>query len=281
MRNHLVQMSGKSALIIAITMLAACTTTDYDFSDLKSSNNTITPITAPLGNVNAPRFGDRKPHEWAKKTPWHYPIHGTDVSKYQTSVDWEQVRDSGISFAFIKATEGGDMFDPKFTDHWGASHEAGIKRGAYHFYYFCRPAIEQARWFIKNVPVDPSAMPPVLDMEWNPLSPTCKLRPDPAVVRKEMLTYLQAVEKHYGKKPIIYTTVDFFDDNDLGRIKGYPFWLRSVAGHPDEKYGPHPWTFWQYTGTGIIPGIPGDADINVFAGDKNAWQKWLQANKVR
>lgn len=281
MRNHLVQMSSKSALIIAITMLAACTTTDYDFSDLKSSNNTIAPISAPSGNVSAPRFGDRKPHEWAKKTPWHYPIHGTDVSKYQTSVDWEQVRDSGISFAFIKATEGGDMFDPKFTDHWGASHEAGVKRGAYHFYYFCRPAIEQARWFIKNVPVDPSALPPVLDMEWNPLSPTCKLRPDPAVVRKEMLTYLQAVEKHYGKKPIIYTTVDFFDDNDLGRIKGYPFWLRSVAGHPDEKYGPHPWTFWQYTGTGIIPGISGDADINVFAGDKNAWQRWLQANKVR
>lgn len=281
MKNLLVRYVGKLALLLATSMLAACTTVSYDFSDVKASKNSVAPIASPSGNVTAPRFDDRKPHEWAGKTPWHYPIHGTDVSKYQTTIDWVKARDSGISFAFIKATEGGDMLDNKFAEHWGASHQAHVKRSAYHFYYFCRPAIEQARWYIKNVPVDPAALPPVLDMEWNPLSPTCKLRPDPAVVRKEMLIYLKAVEKHYGKKPIIYTTVDFFDDNNLSLIKGYPFWLRSVAGHPDEKYGPHPWTFWQYTGTGIIPGIAGDADINVFAGDRNSWKKWLQANNVR
>lgn len=281
MKNQLVQNSSKLALIFAAGMLTACTTVNYDFSDVKSSKDLIAPIASPSGNDAAPRFGDRKPHEWAGKTPWHYPVHGTDVSKYQTTIDWVKARDSGISFAFIKATEGGDMFDDKFTEHWGASHKARVKRSAYHFYYFCRPAIEQARWYIKNVPADPSALPPVLDMEWNPLSPTCKLRPDPEVVRKEMLIYLRTVEKHYGKKPIIYTTVDFFDDNNLSLIKGYPFWLRSVAGHPDEKYGPHPWTFWQYTGTGNVPGITGDADINVFAGDKNAWQKWLKSNNVR
>lgn len=96
-----------------------------------------------------------------------------------------------------------------------------------------------------------------------------------------MRTFLQAVEKHYGKRPVIYTTVDFFDDNDLRQLSEYPFWLRSVAGHPDEKYGPHPWTFWQYTGTGSILGIRGDADINTFAGDSASWKKWLESNKVR
>ncbi len=94
-------------------------------------------------------------------------------------------------------------------------------------------------------------MPPVLDMEWNPQSPTCKMRPDPATVRSEMKTFLSMVEKHYGKRPIIYTSVDFFDDNDLSSFRGYPYWLRSVAGHPTEKYAAHPFTFWQYTGTGV------------------------------
>ena len=61
-------------------------------------------------------------------------------------------------------------------------------------------------------------------------------------------------------------------------FKGYPYWLRSVAGHPDDKYSGHPFTFWQYTGTGVIPGIRGDADINVFNGDMRAWKKWLKAN---
>lgn len=267
--------------LASAALISGCTTVDYDFSDVRKPAAQNSQITPPSGKVNAPRFGDRKPHEWTGKTPWHYPIHGTDVSKYQTTVDWNAARKSGISFAFIKATEGGDRFDERFSEHWGASRAAHVKRGAYHFYYFCRTAADQARWFIKNVPNDPSALPPVLDMEWNASSPTCKLRPNAAIVRKEMLTFLNMVEKHYGKRPIIYTTVDFFDDNDLRQLSHYPFWLRSTAGHPDEKYGPHPWTFWQYTGTGSIPGISGDADINVFAGDANAWKKWLESNNVR
>ncbi len=40
-----------------------------------------------------------------------------------------------------------------------------------------------------------------------------------------------------------------------------------MAGHPTERYGSHPFTFWQYTGTGVIPGVTGDADINVFNGN--------------
>ena len=45
---------------------------------------------------------------------------------------------SGVSFAFIKATEGGDRVDDKFAEHWRGTRAAGIPRAAYHFYYFCR-----------------------------------------------------------------------------------------------------------------------------------------------
>ena len=55
-----------------------------------------------------------------------------------------------------------------------------------------------------------------------------------------MRIFLSIVEKHYGKKPIIYTSVDFFDDNDLSGFRGYPYWLRSVAGHPSDKYARPP-----------------------------------------
>lgn len=274
-------LANRMLTALGILLISGCTTVEYDFSDVKKSSNAVQQIPRPSGPVNAPRFGDRKPYEWTGRTPWHYPIHGTDVSKYQTKVDWNAVRKSGISFAFIKATEGGDRFDERFNEHWNGAKAAGIPRSAYHFYYFCRPAIEQARWYIQHVPRDPHALPPVLDMEWNAHSPSCKLRPDPAVVRKEMRVFIQTIEKHYGKRPVIYTTVDFFDENDLRQFSNYPFWLRSTAGHPVEKYGPHPWTFWQYTGTGIIPGIKGDADINVFAGDTKSWKKWLQKNNVR
>ena len=65
-------------------------------------------------------------------------MHGTDVSKYQTSVAWRDAKASGISFAFIKATEGGDRVDDNFAEHWRSAKAAGVPRGAYHFYYFCR-----------------------------------------------------------------------------------------------------------------------------------------------
>jgi lysozyme len=256
-------------------VLSACSTVDYDFGDVAPSASA--PATTAVATRH-PRFGDRDPHEWGRRAPWTYAVHGTDVSKYQKSVDWHAAKASGISFAFIKATEGGDRVDERFLQHWHGARAAGVPRSAYHFYYFCRPAAEQAAWFIRNVPRDASALPHVLDMEWNHMSPTCKLRPEPSVVRSEMRIFLEALTRHYGKKPIIYTSIDFFDDNGLRGFTGYDWWLRSVSAHPDERYGSHPFRFWQYTGTGEVPGIAGDADINVFNGSEAEWRAWLKAH---
>lgn len=228
--------------------------------------------------VENPRFGDNDPVEWSGRTPWRYPVHGIDVAKYQGDIDWRTAKRGGVAFAFIKATEGGDHLDEKFMQNWAGAGQAGIPRGAYHFYYFCRPAIEQARWFIRNVPNDPKSLPPVLDMEWNSKSKTCKHRPDARTVQSEMKRFLSIVGRHYGKRPIIYTTVDFYKDNQLSTLNGYEYWLRSVAGHPSEVYPNQRWSFWQYTGTGRIPGIDGNTDINVFAGSPATWRKWVEAH---
>ena len=45
-----------------------------------------------------------------------------------------------MSFAFIKATEGGDRFDQGFNGHWLGAARRASRAGAYHFYYFCTPA---------------------------------------------------------------------------------------------------------------------------------------------
>ena len=142
---------------------------------------------------------------------------------------------SGISFAFVKATEGGDRVDDISICTGMPRAPPACRARPITSTISARPASEQAAWFIHNVPRDRSALPPVLDMEWNPQSPTCKLRPPAATVRSEMRTFLEMVESHYGKKPIIYTSIDFFDDNDLSTFRGYPYWLRSVAGHPQRE----------------------------------------------
>ncbi len=110
--------------------------------------------------------------------PWSYAVHGTDVSKYQTSVDWHKAKASGVSFAFIKATEGGDRIDDYFDEHWSRTKAAGVPRA---------PIIST----ISAAP--PPSRPPGTSgtcrttappcrrcSTWNGTrdSPTCKMRPD-------------------------------------------------------------------------------------------------------
>jgi lysozyme len=256
-------------LLLSVCLLAACGGGKPEVAPSRSAT-----VIATRGTPVAPRFADTDPHDWVGTMPWHYQVHGIDVSKYQGDIDWHRVRASGVSFAFIKATEGGDHTDDRFQQNWAAARAAGVPRGAYHYYYFCRPALEQAAWFMNHVPRDGAALPPVLDLEWTHKSRTCRHRPDPQTVRAEAKTFLQALHSHYRKRPVIYTTVDFYRDNELWRLDGYPFWLRSVAGHPSEVYPNQRWTLWQYSGTGVVDGIDGPTDLNVFAGSFGQMVTW-------
>ncbi|MAU51498.1 MAG: glycoside hydrolase [Roseovarius sp.] len=233
-------------------------------------------VAAPLGA--AERFGDYDPVDFGPRGPASHPVHGIDVARFQEMIDWRRVAASGVAFAFIKATEGGDLKDPQFDRNWRLAARHGIPRGAYHFYYFCTPPEVQARWFIQNVPRQGRALPPVLDMEWNPFSPTCVERPPGAEVRRQAEIFLDMVGRHYGQRPIIYTTPEFYAETGIGQVQA-EFWLRSVAETPDRVYPGQPWVFWQYTGTGIVPGIEGGTDINVFRGSEGAWRRWLRQHE--
>lgn len=215
------------------------------------------------------------PGEGTFPLPMSFAIQGIDVSKYQGNVDWQAVSASGIRFAWIKATEGGDYLDEKFHQNWENSRAAGVIRGAYHFIHWCRPAEEQAAWFIANVPNDPFALPPVLDVEWNPQSKTCPRKVPRAEALADMRIILNAMERAYGKKPVIYTSVDFHRDVLQGEFQDYPMWVRSVKYYPSVKYGDRIWRFWQHTATGTVPGIRGYVDRNCYYGSLGDWQDWL------
>ena len=254
-------------LLPVLAALGACTSGSYDLLETAS--------------VKAPRFQDVDPQDFGSRTPHHHKVHGIDVSKWNGDVDWVKVRQSGVSFVFIKATEGKDRIDSRFDEYWREAGAAGLPHAPYHFYYFCSTADEQADWFIRNVPKAAVRLPPVLDVEWNPSSPTCKLRPDKATVKAEMKRFMDRLEAHYGKRPIIYTSVDFHRDNLEGAFQDYHFWVRAVAQHPQEIYPARRWAFWQYTSTGVVPGIKGETDINVFAGTEKNWQNWVAAVSKR
>jgi lysozyme len=144
------------------------------------------------------------------QTAREYPIHGIDVSKYQGDIDWKAVADSGVKFVWIKATEGGDHADEKFTANWFGAKSVGLPHGAYHFVYWCRPPMEEINWFEQNAPVEDDALPPVLDVEATPTSRTCRIQLEKETTIANMRVMLEEMERHYHRRPVIYTSVDFY-----------------------------------------------------------------------
>jgi lysozyme len=236
-----------------------------------------TPILAEP--VQRYRFRDAKPINFGKVSPRHLAVHGVDVSRWQGNMNWDKLRAQGANFAYIKATDGGDHLDPMFRKNWRGADAAGLKRGAYHFFYWCRTASEQADWFIRNVPRVEGALPPVIDVEWNGES-RCKRRPSRQKVLEKMQVFMDRLERHYGQRPIIYTAPDFYRDNLRGAFPDYPFWLRAVAQHPSKVYPGRKWVFWQYSGSGLSHGVKGRIDLNVFHGDERAWRNWVGGRQM-
>jgi lysozyme len=239
-------------------------------------------VVAGAGGATAqpPLMSDSKVHAGVARA--HVmPIQGIDVSAWQGEIDWSQVRAAGTQFVYIKATEGGDHLDPKFLENWYAAKRAGVARGAYHFLYWCRPADEQALWFMLNVPADADALPPVLDLEWNSHSSSCPKRVSRDTALAAIKTILAALEAHTGKRPIIYTDPVFHREVLEGELTDYPFWLRSVAAEPGQLYRERPYAFWQFTTTGHVPGIQGKVDRNVFNGPPAEWNRVLQSLYAR
>lgn len=261
-----------SIVVLAVT-LAGCGRADTD-----TERPIMQPDRLSAANYRAPgvpsRLGDTDPHDWAGNAPARYAIHGIDAARYQGLIDFRKAASAGISFAWLKATEGGDFLDPGFKQNYARARSAGVPVGAYHFYYFCRSAEEQADWFIANVPRAKGDLPPVLDIEWNHTSPTCQKRPPASVVQSEMRIFLQRLTAAYGTRPVIYTTPDFWRDNGLEGFAGYDLWLRSVTAHPSERYTGTHWQFWQWTGTGVVPGVAGISDVNAYRGSASDWAVW-------
>ncbi len=212
--------------------------------------------------------------------PRDYPIHGVDVSKFQGPIDWSAVAASGVKFAWIKSTEGGDHADERFQANWNGAKEAGLVHGAYHFVYWCRPPLEEMNWFEQNTPIDNDALPPVLDVEATPTSSTCHRHLDRASAQADMQTMLIEMERHFGKRPVIYTTVDFYDAilSD-GAFSNYPIWVRSTKHHPSVRFPGRNWAFWQYQSDGRVPGIDGKVDRNAFYGSREQWQAFIDGPK--
>jgi GH25 family lysozyme M1 (1,4-beta-N-acetylmuramidase) len=232
---------------------------------------------------------------------------GTDVSHYQLTINWTNVKNSGITFAWAKATDGASYVDPYYTNNVTHAKGVGIPIGAYHF---ARPSdhpnitgansadTEAAHYWsvVSNfVKVDSLSMIPMLDWE------------DPDATNGTGLTITQMsawvnewcmtisnyarAKGIVGLKPIVYTGVWY--SSPSGGVSGYPglnttvtnwpSWIAAYPSIPDPQNGgpsssyPWPtWNFWQYADTNASGG-----DSDVFKGTASTLTAYYVGNQDR
>jgi lysozyme len=212
-------------------------------------------------------------HGWLRfnyPSPERYPFAGVDVSHHRGDIDWAATRLDGITFAYIKATEGGDFVDSRFRANWDNARAAGLAVGAYHFFTFCRDGAAQARNFIAAVPRAADALPPAVDLEF---AGNCSRAPAWNDLSRQLGAFLDLVRAAYGREPVLYMTRELYDaylPNAPDRLRSSPLWVRDVYRSPRWLAG-RSWTVWQYANNGRIRGIKGLVDLNVFQGDEAAW----------
>lgn len=189
-------------------------------------------------------------------------VSGIDVSHFQGTVNWADVKAAGKVFAYAKASDGITYLDPQFNTNWSAMKAAGIIRGAYHFYESKDDPVQQANNFIKAVgAILPGDLPPGIDIE------TFNGNCGSMTLAGNVQVWLDTVEQALGCKPMIYTGPAFWNQYMTNQFSSYPLWIAQYGvTTPRVPNGWTSWNFWQSSENGQVNGIAGSVDLDVFAG---------------
>lgn len=202
-------------------------------------------------------------------------VKGIDVSEFQGSVNWPAVRADGVRYAFIRVSDGTTFKDQRFAQNWAGAKSAGVLRGAYQFFRANQDPTAQAELLLASMgPLDASDLPPVLDVETaNGVAG--------ATLLAKVRTWLDVVEAKTGRKPLIYTSIGFWETLPAAPdLADYPLWVANYGvscPHVPEEWSR--WSFWQKTDTGSVAGISGGVDVNLFNGSFAELEQFRDGDK--
>lgn len=194
-------------------------------------------------------------------------IMGIDVSKYQSSIDWNKVKEAGVEYAIIRLgfrgmNEGTLEVDPMYLEHIEGAAKVGMPVGVYFFSQAItvEEAKEEAQMVLENIKDYDITYPIVFDTEYvnfynaRANNITRQLRTDISIAFCEEI-------KAAGYKPMIYAnTKGMIMHIDLTRLTEYDKWF---AFYGSKVAFPYQFQMLQYSDTGKVPGIEGNVDLNV------------------
>lgn len=203
-------------------------------------------------------------------------LKGVDVSKYQENIDWEKVAADGVEFAIIRlgfrgmGSQGTCELDPYFKQNIEGAKTAGIDVGVYFFTQATtvEEAKEEAKFVIDNLEGYDITWPVVFDTEeitsYKAARANALSKETRTACAKAFLEEIKAA----GYTPVLYANTRWsILDLDLAQLEDYDFWY---AYYGDDIYYPYQFSMWQYTSSGTVDGIKGNADLNISFKDYGA-----------
>lgn len=209
---------------------------------------------------------------------------GIDVARYQGTIDWKKVAESGVDFAIVRVgyrtlKTGEIIADTNAKYNMQEASKYGIKVGAYFFSTAItkEEAVEEANWVADYIAKYQITYPVVYncegyeDSENRQYSLTKTQRTDIAIAFLD-----EIVERGYS--PMFYASKNEMEGDakwETSRLENrYKIWVAQYPGTPypqtpaSSYSGQH--DMWQYTNNGTVPGISKPVDMNVaYFGFKN------------
>ncbi len=191
--------------------------------------------------------------------------HGVDVSKYNGNAVEEIDAADSLYFIICKATEGVTLVDPSLRSNWKLIRDKKMILGAYHFYHTDDDPTAQAQFYCSTVDAQGKLdITPIVDIEQGSLTPNQATNTNQ--LQSNLLIYLNVIEKHYKRIPMIYTGEAFaqqFLNNPV--FAKYPLWLAEYSGKA-KPILPDTWKatgykIWQKRANFDINSTPTDYDV--------------------
>lgn len=194
-------------------------------------------------------------------------VKGIDVSVWQGSIDWTQVKESGVEFVIIRVggrgmDEGTLYTDDNAQSYYEGATAAGLKVGAYIFSQAVtvEEAVEEAEFVLDAVKDWDIQMPLVFD--WEYMGSDVRTGKMDSRTLTDMAKAFCDTIREAGYEPMIYFGRSQSEDMmKLEELTDYPFWLAMYSTIMDYPYKIN---MWQYTDQGTVPGINGNVDLNLW-----------------
>ena len=189
---------------------------------------------------------------------------GIDVSKWNGDIDWNAVKNSGVSYVIIRcgyrgSSQGSLIVDSKFQSNIKGATDAGLKVGVYFFTQAVDrvEAVEEASMALELIKNYRISYPVFLDVE------ASGGRADGISVetRTEVCKAFCQTIQNAGYTTGIYANKTWLTTKiDTSQLSAYKIWLAQYASAPTYTGR---YDLWQYKSTGRVSGINGDVDLNL------------------